>query len=184
VAQHGVAGGVAVGVVDLLEVVGVDRPPAPAAAGARLPALQFQLGRFEEGPPVGQAGEVVARTDAAQRLVGLAPLGDVAHDQAVGAVGRPVVPGLQVQRRDQAAAPEAAAVGAQRQPSSRLQPLAGRLRAAGRQALSARAGRPPGRTGPIVRLRPTRAAGRMPGEPPMLGVPAGDAPGASSDSRA
>ena len=111
-AQHGVAGGMAVAVVDGLEVVGVDEQyrQRPWCAA---PALQFQFGRVEQGASVGQARQVVAADSLAHGVGGVAAVTDVADDQAVADIfRRPCV--RRMQRRDQAAAPEAAAIGAQK----------------------------------------------------------------------
>ena len=109
-AQHRVADGVAVGVVDALEVVGVDqhqrqRPRRTA------PALQFELAGLEQSAAVSQAGQVVAGHRTPQRLGRLTAVGHVAYHEAVGAI-LGVRFARRVQWRDQATAPVAAAVGA------------------------------------------------------------------------
>jgi hypothetical protein len=62
VVQHGVAGGMAVAVVDVLEMVGVDQDQRDRARRAAV-AVQLLLGRLEEGAAVGDAGQMVAYTD-------------------------------------------------------------------------------------------------------------------------
>ena len=109
-AQHRIAGDVAVAVVDMLEVVGVDDDQRDRARRLA-PAQQFQFGGVEEGAAIGQAGEVVAGDRFVQRLAGFAAVRDVANDQAVAALFRPRLAGC-MQRGDQAATPVAAAVGA------------------------------------------------------------------------
>ena len=76
--QHFVSSGMAVGVVDALEVVQVKHDDH--ARCAVLGLLQRGIELLREGTPVRQPGQGIGGGQALQGLFAAAPLGDVAHD--------------------------------------------------------------------------------------------------------
>ena len=114
VSQHRIAGRVAVGVVDALEVVDVEQDHRQRPWRA-LPAFDLEFGGPEEGAPVGDAGQVVAGVGAVVLVARDALLRDVADHEAVGRGRLAGARGNLVavaHRGDHRAAPELRAVGA------------------------------------------------------------------------
>ena len=106
VPEHRVAGRVAPGVVDLLEVVDVDRHDGAGALRVAPLALELLAQPGHETAPVGRPGQVVGGSQQAQFLGQPHALGDVLEDR-VDAVQHA---GLE-QRRGRDAHPDHAAFG-------------------------------------------------------------------------